>query len=288
MSTRTLAASAAHEKANDEAAVPLLSAGTCLTSGYTVIAHLRRGHDLDVYDVWSQERGCRCVAKVPRPDRLAHRATRQRLIREGRLLERLTHPHIVRAYETLTEPSPIVILETLTGATLKHLITSRDRRLPLTAVAYLGLHVCAALHYLHHQGIVHLDLKPSNIVSDRGLAKVLDLSIARPPGRGSRGIGTPQYMAPEQVRGGLLSAATDVWGLGLVLFEAATGRQPFAAADADATETRYAQLERRVESVRCHRRVPALFATAIAQCLDPEPARRPTVDELCTLLNRLV
>jgi serine/threonine protein kinase len=94
-------------------------------------------------------------------------------------------------------------------------------------------------------------------------------------------------MAPEQVRGGLLSAATDVWGLGLVLFEAATGRQPFAAADADATETRYAQLERRVESVRCHRCVPALFATAIAQCLDPEPARRPTVDELSTLLNRL-
>jgi serine/threonine protein kinase len=288
MSARTLSAGAAHKRVDDEAAVPRLSAGTSLTAGYTVLAHLRRGHDLDVYDVWSQERGCRCVAKVPRPDRLAHRATRQRLIREGRLLQRLTHPHIVRAYETLTDPSPIVILETLTGATLKHLITSRERRLPLTAVAYLGLHLCAALHYLHHQGILHLDLKPSNIVSDRGLAKVLDLSIARSPGRGPRGIGTPQYMAPEQVRGGLLSAATDVWGLGLVLFEAATGRQPFDADDADATETRYRQLERRVESVLCHRRVPAIFATAIDRCLDPEPARRPTVDELSALLNRLV
>jgi hypothetical protein len=66
------------------------------------------------------------------------------------------------------------------------------------------------------------------------------------------------------------------------------GRQPFAAADADATETRYAQLERRVESVLWHRRVPTIFATAIDRCLDPEPARRPTVDELSALLNRLV
>ena len=95
-------------------------------------------------------------------------------------------------------------------------------------------------------------------------------------------------MKQLQVRGDLLSAATDVWGLGLVLFEASTGRQPFAAAAADATATRYDQLARRVESVRCHRRVPALFATAIDRCLDPEPARRPTVDELSTFLNRLV
>lgn len=92
----------------------------------------------------------------------------------------------------------------------------------------LGVHLCSALQYLHRQGVLHLDVKPSNIVCERGLAKLLDLDIARPPGRG-RKQGTPEYMAPEQVLGGMLTCATDVWGLGVVLFEAATGHLPIVA-----------------------------------------------------------
>src|SRR5262245_33477547 len=79
--------------------VPLLAEGDRLTPGYMVVAHLHRGDALDVYEVWSAERECRCVAKVLRPDRLEHPGDRQRVLREGRLLQRLTHPHIVRAYE---------------------------------------------------------------------------------------------------------------------------------------------------------------------------------------------
>src|ERR671933_1927171 len=264
---------------------PPLSKGEPRAPGYKVAAHLNRGRTLDVYEVWSEERACRCVAKVLRPDRADDRKARSRLLREGRILKRLTHLHIVRAYEVLEEPRPTVILETLIGDTLEYLISvHRRRRLPLSDVVFLGLHLCSAMHYLHRQGLLHLDLKPSNIISNLGLAKVLDLSIARPPGRARRrGIGTRQYMAPEQARGGLLSEATDVWGIGAVLFHATTGRRPFEAE----TGRTYQQLERRADPVRAHRRIPAAFGTAVDRCLDPDPSRRPTVDELAELLNAL-
>jgi serine/threonine protein kinase len=255
--------------------------GERLAAGYEVVAHLNRGRVLDVYDVWSEERACRCIAKVLRPDRAEDRKSRSRLLREGKILKRLTHLHIVRAYEVLEEPLPVVILETLIGETLDSMIIRhRRRRLPLTDVILLGLHLCSAMHYLHRRGLLHLDLKPSNIISNLGVAKVLDLSIAQPPGRGRRGVGTPQYMAPEQARGDLLSEATDVWGIGAVLFHAATGRPPF---EAEAGK-KYQQLERRADPVRTYRRVTATFATTVGRCLDPEPAVRPMVDELAELL----
>ncbi len=80
-------------------------------------------------------------------------------------------------------------------------------------------------------------------------------------------MGTLEYMAPEQARGGYLGPATDVWGIGAVLFEAATGEPPFEAYDED----RYEQLERRAEPVRWYRRVPATFDDLVAGCLEPEP-----------------
>ncbi|MEV0304874.1 ABC transporter transmembrane domain-containing protein [Streptomyces prasinus] len=98
-------------------------------------------------------------------------------------------------------------------------------------LALLGVQLCSALHYLHGQGLLRLDLKPSNVVVDRGHAKVLDLSIARPPGPAPAGVGTFRYLAPEQARGGPLSAAADVWGIGITLYEAAVGDVPFGRGD---------------------------------------------------------
>ena len=88
-----------------------VAAGERLARGYEVIAHLRRGRDLDVYDVWSQERDCRCVAKAPRPDRRASTSTRRRLRHEGRLLLSLAHPHIVRAYELIERPDGYYVVD---------------------------------------------------------------------------------------------------------------------------------------------------------------------------------
>jgi serine/threonine protein kinase len=248
--------------------------------GYEVLEHLSRGRTLDVYDVWSEERQCRCVAKALRPDRVGERGPRRRLRLEGRLLLAIAHPHIVRAYELIDHPDPVLILETLEGETLEHMIERRRRRLPLVELAFLGLHLCSALHYLHTRGVLHLDLKPSNVVADAGLAKVIDLSIARRPGRIGRGVGTRQYLSPEQARGGRTSPATDVWGIGAVLFEAATGVRPFQGFE----NGRYQQLERRADPVGSHRRLPAAFAELVGGCLDPAPAGRPALDELAAAL----
>jgi serine/threonine protein kinase len=259
---------------------PPFVAGERLAPGYEVIAHMIRSNNLDVYDAWSEERACRVIAKTPRPDRLEDRRTVRALMREGRLLKKFTHPHIVRAYEVSKEPQPVVILETLTGATLAYLIDTRPRRLAISEIVHLGLHLCSALHYIHRQGVLHLDLKPSNIISESWLAKIIDLSIARSPGQGEEGTGTDQYMAPEQVTGDHLSPATDVWGVGAVLWEAATGEEPFNAEDDDDEEPGYEQLERRIDPIRSYRRVPAAFASLVESCLEPDPAGRPTIEEL--------
>jgi serine/threonine protein kinase len=265
---------------------PPLEAGAAIAPGYEVIAHLHRSNNFDVYDAWSADRASRCIAKTPIPDLLEDRKLMRGLFREGRLLKKLTHPHIVRTYETIREPRPTLILETLTGATLAYLIDTGPRRLPLKDIAYLGLHLCSAVHYLHRHGILHLDLKPSNIVSECQRAKILDLSIARPPGRVKEGAGTRNYMAPEQTRGEYVGPAADVWGIGAVLFEATTGELPFGAPEDD--EDRYEQLERRAEPVRSYRRVPAAFNDLVRKCLEPEPVRRPTVGELVDTLNKLI
>jgi serine/threonine protein kinase len=267
----------------ESAPPPVLSEGASIAPGYEVIAHLSRSNLLDVYDVWSEERDCRCVAKLLRPDCTGEVRARRRLIDEGRLLERLAHPNIVRAYETLERPQPVVILETLEGATLAYLIATRARRLPLADVLFLGLHLCAAVGYLHRNGVLHRDLKPANVVADRGQAKLIDLSLARPPGSARPGAGTPSYMAPEQVRGGELGPAVDVWGLGAVLFSATVGRAPFEAGSGN-----YPQLERQAAPVGALRRVPAAFSTLLAACLSPLPGDRPAVRELADELDALL
>ncbi|WP_079046195.1 serine/threonine-protein kinase [Carbonactinospora thermoautotrophica] len=272
-----------------------LPAGAFIAPGYEVVGLLNRNWAYEVYDVWSAERDCRCVAKTVRADRLDdHLVTR--LLREGRLLQRMAHPHLVRAYETIKTPVPVVILETLNGPTLAAILDDQPRRMPVSDLALLGLHLCSAMHYLHGRGFLHLDLKPSNVINSGGVAKVLDLSIARPPGRQRPGIGTRGYLAPEQARGGEVTAATDVWGIGITLFEAATGALPFDGYDTDDEHDeeypgdahRYPQLEHAPRSVGALRRLPRPFTEAINACLAFDPSARPSVPQLADALDSLL
>jgi serine/threonine protein kinase len=186
-----------------------------------------------------------------------------------------------------------VVTETLRGETLSHLLAA-SKRLSAAEAAVLGLQLCSAIAYLHDQGYLHLDLKPSNIVIDAGRAIVVDLSIAQPPGRGSRGLGTWGYLAPEQALGGRLGPAADIWGIGSVLFEALTGRGPFEAAeheedtcattDEDEPEA-YPHLTTRAPLVGSLRRTSASLALAVDGCLEPDPARRPWVTALALALE---
>lgn len=261
----------------------LLREGDVLASGYEVISHLSRGRALDVYDAWSIERDCRCVAKVARPDRRTPRV-RRRLIREGELLVELAHPHIVRAYELRRRPRTVVILETIGGETLENMAEGAARRMTSADVAHLGVQLASAIGYLHGHGYLHLDLKPSNVIVEGGRARVIDLSLTRPPGPVPRGLGSPPYLSPEQARGGRVTTATDVWGIGVTLYEAATGRRPFP----DARPSVYPQRERRAPSVRESRRAPAGLTTVVDACLSPEPANRPSIAALADELDAVV
>jgi serine/threonine protein kinase len=302
-----------------------LAPGQEVAPGYEAIEHLRRGRNLDVYDVWSEKRACRCVVKSLRPDRLGREGPTGRLLEEGRLLCGLTHPHIVRAYEVREQPVPLFVMETLAGETLGHMIEVRDAELSAAEVAQLGLHLASAIRYLHAHGWLHLDLKPSNVIAECGRAKLIDLSVARPPGPAHGGIGTLYYMAPEQVRGGELGPAADVWGIGAVLFEAATGEPAFDDPNADELddpgsdephesdepydesdgpdeesggsddlptgerfdESDYPQLTATARRADELRPLPGELADLIAACLEPEPGRRPSVAELLATLEPL-
>jgi len=247
-----------------------LSAGRELAPGVRVTAHLHRSRHLDVYAADCARRRCPVVVKTVRPDRLERADVVAGLLREGRLLRRLAHPHIARGYEVHRAPRPAIVLETLGGETLARLL---DRR-PLRAreVAELGRQLASALAYLHAEGIVHLDLKPSNVVADGGRAKLLDLSIAQRPGRVGAGRGTWCNMAPEQAAGGAVGAAADVWGLGTVLWEAATGANPLDA--------RGRRRERPAPVRSLRPRLPRPLAEAIDACLAPDAAARPPLERL--------
>jgi eukaryotic-like serine/threonine-protein kinase len=268
---------------------------TLAAAGYELLDHLHRSRGFDIFDAWSTERRSRVVIKTPRADRLNDRTLLRRLAREGRLLCALTHPNILRGYEVLREPVPAVVTETLRGETLAHLL-DHSRRLTAAEAAVLGLQLCSALAYLHDYGYLHLDLKPSNIVVDCGRAIVVDLSIAQKPGHGTAGLGTWYYLAPEQALGSPLDAATDVWGVGAVLFEALSARAPFGDRDPEESDdpasedeepAQHPQLEGRAPRIRTLRRVPATLAEAVDACLEPAAARRPSIAKLAAALEEV-
>ena len=223
------------------------------------------------------------------PTVITDASARRQLQREARLLLALTHPHLVRAYEYVKpeeERAPLLVLENLTGATLSYLLDGGRQRLGAVDLGHLGQHLCSALRYLHSRGHLHLDVKPSNIIADQGVARLIDLSLARPPGRCPAGVGTPGYMSPEQITGGDLGTPADVWGIGLVLYQAATGTQPFDIPDRStsagsniSTMARcHTQLIRPAPKIRARRRLPADVADILDACLHRDPDQRPTLE----------
>ncbi len=263
--------------------LPILEPGTLLLPGYRVVEHIRRGNRLDVYDVWSEERTCHCVAKTLRPDRADDPEARRGVLDEAQMLLGCTHPHLVRAYEAVEHPIPTLVLETVSGPPLEYLMEI-EGRLRVYDVAFIGIHVSSALGYLHRRGILHRDVTPSNVICERGVGKLIDLSVACRVGHRSKGgAGTAQYMPPEQIRGGVLTEAADVWALGAILYEALAGVPAF-----EYEEDTYPQLTQEAEPVRRHRRLPRIISQLVDACLDPDPARRPDTTSVGESLRTLV
>jgi eukaryotic-like serine/threonine-protein kinase len=276
------------------------ASGERLAPGLVIVEHLSRTRRLDTFEVFSEERACSCVAKTLRPDRRDDLRAREALIAEGRHLVELAHPHIVRGYELIVEPDPIVVMETLDGETVAHLVHRNPEGLPAEDVAWLGLHLASALRYLHRHRLLHLDVKAANVVADAGRAKLIDLSLARPPGRYRAGLGTWCNLSPEQARGTHLGPPADVWGLGTVLYEAATGEPAFdddgSLTDDSAHSGTWGTWDTDDQAAAGYPQLagapvaggraglPAELAAAIDACLAHDPADRPGLEQLADML----
>lgn len=221
--------------------------------------------------------------KVLGEQALGDERARQRFRHEARALSRLVHPNIATLFDfDSAEGTDFLVLEFVTGETLAAALSRGP--LPESRARAIGIEVSEALAEAHEHGIVHRDLKPLNIViTPRGRAKVLDFGLARllgddeatklsNTGDGSI-VGSIHYMAPEQVLGGNIDARTDVYALGVLLFEMTTGELPYAGGSLGAILFQIAnQPPRSLADVRPG--LSAELAAIIGTCLEKEPGRR--------------
>ena len=220
-----------------------------------------------------------------------------RFRREALATSALNHPNIVTVHEVLEQPGgDLLVTELVDGVSLRERL--REGALPLSDALDIALQIARGLAAAHAVGIVHRDVKPENVmVRGDGLVKVLDFGIAKaPPGpladpeigtTPGELIGTAGYMSPEQVRGIAVDARSDVWSLGVVLYELATGESPFpGATPAD----RLTAIVEREPEPPSHRRpgLPAAFDRVIARALTKDAAgRHADAAELAADLERL-
>ena len=162
-------------------------------------------------------------------------ASRQRFRREARAMAFVNHPNLVTIYDLHEErDGSWVVMEYVEGETLKRLV-QRDGPLSLESIALILQQLANALAHIHERNLVHLDIKPQNImITDTGEIKIIDFGLAQPPGAntemgGGMAFGTVAYLAPEQARGDAVGEETDVYSLGCVVYELLTGEPPFEA-----------------------------------------------------------
>lgn len=206
---------------------------------YRIVEKIGEGGMGVVYRARDERLDRDLALKVLPADMLADEAARKRFRKEAVVLSKLNHPNIETAYDFDTQDGiDFLAMEYIPGTTLTERLMAGA--LPEKEMLTLGVQVVAALEAAHEQGVVHRDLKPGNIlVTPRGQAKVLDFGLAkllRPEGEISTAdvmgttaaaAGTLPYMSPEQLRGTTADARTDIYALGVVFYQMATGRRPF-------------------------------------------------------------
>lgn len=211
--------------------------GQTIFNRFRVDAFIASGGNSQVYRVWDVERNSSLVMKVLQTKPAGDSAARDRLQRQSLVLQRLVEPHIASYYGFYQTPEFSFLLEEfIEGTTLRDFLNQRlGQPLPAQeALIYLKA-LCSALDYAHKNGIVHGDVRPSNVIIDPGgNISLTDFGFARPIASTTNDLGvipSPTYMAPEQIRGGPASPATDIYALGVLLFELLTGRRPFGGDD---------------------------------------------------------
>jgi len=277
----------------------LLTLGARFAGRYDVMEVLGSGGMGVVYRAYDREVGETVAIKALRPGLEALDPTMlERFKQELRLARRITHRNVVRTYD-LGEVDGVyyITMEYVHGTTVAALIQEAGR-LAVPATLTIGKQLCRALEVAHEEGIIHRDIKPQNLMVDpAGFLKVMDFGIARlaearsEPGKGltTAGVlvGTPQYMAPEQILGGSVDARTDLYAVGAVLFECLTSRHVYDAPSVMALMARHVDTNP-PDPVSLNPEVPPALGRVILRALARRPEDRwQTASELLHALETI-
>ena len=202
--------------------------GVVATSG---MATVFRAHDMNT--------GQQVAIKVPHPEIESDPALYDRFHREEEIGIKIDHPGVMKVYANPDRSQVYMVMEWIEGRLLRQIL-NEEKKLPIDRAVKLTIRICEALEHIHTNGVVHRDLKPENIMVDaEDNIRLIDFGIAANAGARrltfanfSKNMGTPDYISPEQVRGKRGDARSDVYALGVMLYEMVTGKIPFSGANA--------------------------------------------------------
>jgi tetratricopeptide (TPR) repeat protein/predicted Ser/Thr protein kinase len=259
----------------------LLEPGSDFGPRYRIEVVLGRGGMGTVYKAYDKELDRTVALKLVRPDLTTDPAVMQRFRQELLLASKVSHKNVLRIHDLGdVDGLKFISMAYIEGEDLHHLLEKRGRLAPDYA-ADIAHQLCEALEAAHAQGVVHRDLKPQNVlidregnayVSDFGLAKSLEAGAAMMTGTGEI-LGTPRYMSPEQVEGKPADGRSDLYALGLILYEMVTGDVPFKG---DSTlQVMYQRIKDRPKDPQSvNPEVPDYLARIIMRCLERDPDHR--------------
>ncbi|MFW5696332.1 MAG: protein kinase domain-containing protein [Phototrophicaceae bacterium] len=247
--------------------------GRKLRNRYEIREHLGDGSTATVYRAYDERLGRDVAIKMLLPH--VKETTRKRFFQEATSAAQLNHPNIMAIYDIDQEDERhFLVMEYVDGASLSFYIPASPE-----VIVDLGRQIAMALQYAHERQIIHRDIKPANIkVTPQGKVKIMDLGLALPHDAKrvtAHGmvIGTPAYLSPEQAQGMKLDHRTDIYSLGIVLYEMATGQLPFNADDIGALLLQ--QVKQPPPPPRLIvSELPTALETVIIKCLEKNPSRR--------------
>ena len=188
-----------------------------------------------IFRATDQRNGQQVAIKVPHPEVESDPALFDRFRREEEIGRRLDHPGVMKVFPKEDSDQVYMVMEWVDGKLLRQLL-QQERKLPLEQTVSILLQMCDVLEYVHKHDVVHRDLKPENVmIDDRGRIKLIDFGIAASAGARrltfanfSKTMGTPDYISPEQVKGKRGDVRSDIYALGVMLYEMSTGALPFS------------------------------------------------------------
>ena len=284
-----------HPKVTETLQTPIqeLTTGSTFASRYQIIEELGKGGMGKVYKVFDQEVQAKMALKLIKPEVSADKNTIDRFRNELKIARDISHKNICRMYDLGREAGNYFItMEYVSGEDLKSFIR-RARQLVVGTAIFIAKQVCEGLAEAHRVGVVHRDLKPGNIMIDKeGNAKIMDFGIARSISvKGITGagvmIGTPEYMSPEQVEGKEVDKRSDIYSLGIILYEMLTGQVPFEG-DTPFTIGVKQKSEIPKDPKELNAQIPQDLSRLILKCLEKDKERRyQNTDELRASLEKI-